>query len=62
MTVALTDLVASEALVAVTVTFCEEVMELGGVYRPLLEIVPTAGFSDHVTDVLVVPDTVAVNC
>jgi hypothetical protein len=55
-------LVVFAALVAVTVTVCWEVTELGAVYRPLLEIVPTAGWSDQVTAVFVVPVTVDVNC
>ena len=62
VTAALAVLVVSAALVAVTVTVCCEVTELGAVYRPLLEIVPTAGLSDQVTAVLVVPVTVDVNC
>jgi hypothetical protein len=52
----------SAALVAVSVTVCGEETELGAVYRPVLEIVPTAGFSDQVTAVFVVPVTVAVSC
>jgi hypothetical protein len=34
----------------------------GAVYRPDEEIVPIAGLIDHVTAVLLVPDTAAVNC
>ena len=36
-------------------------MEAGAVYRPLLTV-PTAGESDQVTPVLVVPLTEATNC
>ena len=38
---------------------------LGAAYNamlPLVEIVPTAGFNDHVTPALAVPATVAANC
>jgi hypothetical protein len=56
------DLVASAVLVAVTVTVCEELMELGALYRPEVEIVPTAGLRLQVTPVLVAPDTRALNC
>ena len=60
------DFVLSAALVAVTVTeVADEVADetvAGAEYRPALEIVPTAGFSDHVTAVFVVPVTTAVNC
>ena len=58
-------LLASATLVAVTV--CEPVVA-GAVYKPVLEIVPVALLpplmlsTDHVTAVLVVPLTVAVNC
>jgi hypothetical protein len=48
--------------VAVTVTVCGEGTELGAVYRPALEIVPTVGFNDQVTAVFVAPVTPAVNC
>ena len=34
----------------------------GAVYRPVDVRLPTPGFNDHVTDVLVVPETVAENC
>ena len=37
-------------------------MLAGAVYNPLVEIVPNAGLSDHVTRVLDIPVTVAVNC
>jgi hypothetical protein len=54
--------VESATLVAFTVTVWELVIEPGAVYRPVLEIVPTAGLSDQVTAMFVVPVTVAVNC
>jgi hypothetical protein len=56
------DFVLSAALVAVTVTEVADETVAGAEYRPALEIVPTAGFSDHVTAVFVVPVTAAVNC
>ena len=55
-------LLVSAALVALTVTVCGLLSVAGAVYRPPLEIVPTAGLTDHVTAVFVVPVTVAVNC
>src|SRR5580704_1195469 len=55
-------LVTSAKLVAVTVTLWALGMETGAVYKPLLEIVPTAGLIDHDTPVLLAPLTVAVNC
>jgi hypothetical protein len=55
-------LLVSATLVAVTVTVCGLLSVAGAVYRPPLEIVPTAGFTDHVTAVFVVPVTAAVNC
>jgi hypothetical protein len=61
-TVAEADLVLSAALVAVTVIVCDELMLDGAVYKPAAEILPTFGFSNHVTDVLGSPVTVAVNC
>ena len=61
-TVALAVFVPSAALVAITVTELAMDTVAGAVYRPLVEIVPTAGFSDHVTAVFVVPETVAANC
>jgi hypothetical protein len=54
--------VVSATLMAVTVTALELDTVEGAVYNPLVEIVPTAGFSDHVTAVFVAPETVAVNC
>ena len=62
VTLAVTDFVGSATLVAVTVTVWELAIEAGAVYRPVLAIVPTAGFSDQVTAVFVVPVTVAVSC
>ena len=62
VTLAVADLVGSCTLVAVTVTVCGLPSVAGAVYRPPLEIVPTAGLTDHVTAVFVVPVTVAVNC
>jgi hypothetical protein len=62
VTVAVSDFAASAALVARTVTVCCELTEPGAVYRPLAEMVPTFGVSDHVTAVLLEPVTVAVNC
>src|SRR5437879_7678763 len=53
------DLVASAALVAVTVTVVL-VLTAGAVKSPELEIVPAV--ADQVTAVLVEPVTVAVNC
>jgi hypothetical protein len=37
-------------------------MAAGAMYRPLLDMVPVAGEMDHVTAVLLVPETVALNC
>ena len=54
--------VLSAALAAVTFTLCGAVIELGAVYNPEGEIVPTGELSDHVTAVFVAPDTEAVNC
>ncbi len=62
VTVALDVFVGSTTLVAVTVTNCWLPMLVGAVYRPVPEIVPMFGLRDHVTDVLEVPVTVAVNC
>ena len=55
-------LLVSATLVAVTMTVCRLPSAAGAVYRPPLEIVPTAGLTDHVTAVFVIPVTVAVNC
>ena len=60
--VAVPALEVSATLVAVTVTVWERAIEAGAVYTPLLEMVPTVGTNDHVTAVLALPATVAVNC
>ncbi len=62
LTVAIDVFVGSATLWAVTLTVCELRIVDGAVYRPVEEIVPTNGLIDQVTDVLVVPATVAVNC
>jgi hypothetical protein len=62
VTLAVAFLVASATLVAVTVTVCGLPSVAGAEYRPALEIVPAAGFTDHVTAIFVVPITAAVNC
>jgi hypothetical protein len=62
VTTALAALVVSATLVAVTVTLCAEAMDAGAVYKPLPDSVPIAGFIDHVTLVLLLPVTAAVNC
>jgi uncharacterized membrane protein len=62
VTLAVAFLVVSATLVAVTVTVCGLPSVAGAVYRPPLEIVPTAGLIDHVTPAFAVPPTVAVNC
>jgi hypothetical protein len=59
VTVAVADLVGSATLVAFTVTVWELTIEAGAVYRPAALMLPTAGLSDHVTAVLLVPVTVA---
>ena len=61
VTLAVAFLLVSATLVAVTVTVCGLVSVAGAEYRPPLEIVPTAGLTDHVTAVFVVPVTAAVN-
>lgn len=53
--------VASARLVAVTVTFWVAVIVAGAVYKPFASE-PILGLSDHVTPVLELPLTVAVNC
>jgi len=58
---ALADVLGAAALCAVTVTVCGEVILGGGVYKPVEEIVPSAGLIDQVTAALLVPRTVAVN-
>jgi hypothetical protein len=62
MIIAEADLVMSAMLVAVIVTDCWVVVEEGAVYKPAAETVPIGDFTDHVTAVLLVPVTVAVNC
>ncbi len=62
MTGAFADFVGSAAAVAVMVTVCFAVMVPGGVYRPEEDSAPTAGDSDHVTALFVLPVTLAVNC
>ena len=61
ITLAVAVLLASATLVAVTVTVCGLLSAAGAVYKPPLEIVPTAGLTDHVTAVLLVPVTAAAN-
>jgi hypothetical protein len=61
VTFAVADLVGSCTLAAVTVTVCGLPSVPGAVYRPPLETLPTAGFTDHVTAVFVVPVTAAEN-
>ena len=56
------DFVLSAALIAVTVTEVADETVAGAEYRPALEIVPTAGLTDHDTAVFVVPVTAAVYC
>jgi hypothetical protein len=58
------NLVVSAMLVTVIWTDWSKSTALGAVYTavaPVAEIVPTAGFKDHVTPVFVVPVTVAVS-
>jgi hypothetical protein len=68
VTVAVADFEVSATLVAVTVTVLGEGATDGAVYRPLAETVPQvapaqpAPVTAHVTLVLDVPVTVAVNC
>jgi hypothetical protein len=50
----------SAAEVALMVTDWLEVIELGAVYTPAVEIVPTVGLRLQLTDVFVVPLTVGV--
>jgi hypothetical protein len=61
--VAYADWVGSDWLVAVIVTVCAVAMLAGAVYRPVALNVPTpSGAINHVTAVLLVFATVAVNC
>ena len=68
VTVVDADLVLSATLVAVTVTVFGDGAVAGAVYKPLAEIVPHAGPAQpapvtvHVTAVLELPVTVALNC
>ncbi len=68
LTAALAFFVVSAALVADTVTLEDEGIVAGAVYTPLDVIVPTVlfppalPFTAQVTDVLLVPETDAVNC
>ncbi len=59
--VALADLVGSARLVARIVTSESEPTELGAVYRPFTKD-PTPWVSDHMTCVVAMPETDAVNC
>ena len=52
----------SAALAAVRVTEVDDEIVAGAVYSPVEPIVPTAGLIDQFTDVLLFPETVAVNC
>jgi len=62
VTVADAVLVLSAALVAVTVTVCEDVTEDGAVYNPPAETAPIAGLIDQATPEFEEPVTEAVNC
>jgi hypothetical protein len=62
VTLAVAILLGSAALVAVTLTVCGVASAAGAEYKPPLEIVPTAGLTDHETPALAVPVTVAMNC
>ena len=63
VTVAEALLVLSAVLVAVTVTVCCVLTVLGAEYKPAVLMLPTpVGLIDHVTAVLPVPETAAVNC
>jgi hypothetical protein len=57
VTLAEADWLGSATLLAVTVSFPAA---LGAVYKPLESMLPS--FASHVTEVLLVPVTVAVNC
>src|SRR5205085_1997519 len=61
-TVAVSDLLVSATLVALTVAVCVVGIEAGAVYRPLALIVPGPAMTAQVTAVLLVPVTVAANC
>src|SRR5207248_2682594 len=68
LTLALALLLVSATLCALTVTVEGDGTAVGAVYRPAEETLPTVGFppavpfTSHVTAVLVVPVTVALNC
>src|SRR5579872_1346529 len=62
VTVAVADLLGSATLVAVMVTVCTLEIGAGAVYRPVKEIDPIVGLMLHVTEVLLLFVTVAVNC
>jgi hypothetical protein len=62
VTVALADATGDAGLTAVTVTVSDVATLDGAVYRPEEEIAPTEGLIDQVTEVLLFPTTVAVNC
>jgi hypothetical protein len=62
VTTAVTDFVESAAEIAVTEISWVELIRAGAVYKPELEMVPTAGSSDQLRAVLDVPFTLAVNC
>jgi hypothetical protein len=62
VTLAVAVLLVSATLVAVTVTVCGLPSVGGAEYRPPVETVPTAGLTDHVTAVFVVPVTAAAYC
>src|SRR6185503_2830975 len=68
VTVALADDAEFATLVAATVTDPPDGTEVGAVYRPeelivpAVELPPDTPFTNQVTPVLLVPETVAVNC
>jgi hypothetical protein len=59
---ALAELSGSATLVAVTVTIWGDAWEVGAVYNPVPETVPTAGLTDQTTDESVAPVNVAAHC
>ena len=62
VTAALAELSGSATLVAVTVIVWGDPSDPGGVYNPEVEIVPTKGLRDQITEVSDAPFTEAVNC
>jgi hypothetical protein len=60
--VAVADFVASSVLVAVTVTAWLLLIGEGAVYSPDVEMFPTAGLIDHITDPVGLFCTFARNC